>query len=60
MNVNSFLGRSVGLDLCSVHSNGNLLQFYSSVISYGFLGDVLKESEKFRWMGPKRYEYSGL
>lgn len=54
------LGDSRGLDLCSVHSNAQLLRYYSSVISYGYLGDVLRESEKFRWMGPKRYEYSGL
>ncbi|KAK7793254.1 hypothetical protein R5R35_010247 [Gryllus longicercus] len=54
------LGDSRGLDLCSVHSNATLLRYYSSVISYGFLGDVLRDSEKFRWMGPKRYEYSGF
>jgi hypothetical protein len=54
-----FTGDSTGLDLCSVHSNGTLLRYYSSVISYGYLGDVVRDSEKFRWMGPKRYEYSG-
>ncbi|XP_021926264.1 ceramide kinase isoform X2 [Zootermopsis nevadensis] len=54
------LGDSIGLDLCSIHSNGNLLRYYSSVISYGYLGDVVRDSEKFRWMGPKRYDYSGF
>ncbi|XP_023718038.1 ceramide kinase isoform X2 [Cryptotermes secundus] len=54
------LGDSTGLDLCSVHSNATLLQYFSSVISYGYLGDVVRDSEKFRWMGPKRYEYSGF
>nr|CAD7393262.1 unnamed protein product [Timema cristinae] len=53
-------GDSVGLDLCSVHSNATLLRYYSSVISYGYLGDVVRDSEKFRWMGPKRYDYSGF
>ncbi|KAJ9579429.1 hypothetical protein L9F63_024453, partial [Diploptera punctata] len=55
-----FLGDSTGLDLCSIHSNATLLRYYSSVISYGYLGDVLRDSENFRWMGPKRYEYSGF
>ncbi|ONK73540.1 uncharacterized protein A4U43_C04F32690 [Asparagus officinalis] len=26
---------------------------------YGFYGDVIKESEKYRWMGPKRYDFVG-
>jgi hypothetical protein len=54
-----FAGDSTGLDICSIHSNATLLRYYSSVISYGFLGDVVRDSEKFRWMGPKRYEFSG-
>ncbi|PHT26420.1 hypothetical protein CQW23_33966 [Capsicum baccatum] len=29
------------------------------VIWYGFYGDVITESEKYRWMGPKRYDYAG-
>lgn len=26
---------------------------------YGFYGEVIKESEKLRWMGPMRYDYAG-
>lgn len=26
---------------------------------YGFYGDVITESEKYRWMGPARYDYAG-
>ncbi|XP_052726430.1 ceramide kinase isoform X5 [Vigna angularis] len=29
------------------------------VIWYGFYGDVITESEKYRWMGPTRYDYAG-
>lgn len=35
---------------------------YSTYINdnrYGFYGDVITESEKYRWMGPKRYDYAG-
>ena len=27
---------------------------------YGFYGDVMKESEDLRWMGPARYDMAGL
>lgn len=30
-----------------------------SLLGYGFYGDILKDSEKKRWMGPMRYDYSG-
>lgn len=54
------LGQVNGLDLASVSNGSGLLKFYASVMSYGFLGDVAIDSEKFRWMGPKRYDYSGM
>uniref|UniRef100_A0A6B2LAR0 DAGKc domain-containing protein n=1 Tax=Arcella intermedia TaxID=1963864 RepID=A0A6B2LAR0_9EUKA len=28
-----------------------------TAVAYGFTGDVLKESEEHRWMGPFRYQY---
>lgn len=33
---------------------------YASVMSYGFLGDVSKEAEHYRSLGPKRYDYVGV
>lgn len=41
-----------------------LMFFFSDMICsilyrYGFYGDVITESEKYRWMGPKRYDYAG-
>lgn len=58
--LNIVLGQVNGLDLSSVSNQNGLIKFYASVMSYGFLGDVAIESEKFRWMGPKRYDYSGF
>lgn len=58
--LNIVLGQVNGMDLASVSNQNGLMKFYASVMSYGFLGDVAIESEKFRWMGPKRYEYSGI
>uniref|UniRef100_A0A182QPW5 DAGKc domain-containing protein n=1 Tax=Anopheles farauti TaxID=69004 RepID=A0A182QPW5_9DIPT len=37
-----------------------LLKLFASALSYGYLGDIAYDSEKYRWMGPKRYEYSGF
>lgn len=57
--IHIIFGDSIGLDISSVYSNRTLLRFYASVLSYGYLGDVLYDSEKFRWMGPRRYDWSG-
>ncbi|XP_059609819.1 ceramide kinase [Phlebotomus argentipes] len=53
------LGLRSDLDLCSV-SCGDETRLYASVLSYGYLGDIARESERLRWMGPRRYDYSGL
>ncbi|XP_067216268.1 ceramide kinase isoform X3 [Linepithema humile] len=58
--IHIIFGDSIGLDISSVHNNRNLLRLYASVLSYGYLGDVIRDSEKFRWMGPHRYDWSGF
>ncbi|KAJ0961910.1 hypothetical protein J5N97_029738 [Dioscorea zingiberensis] len=35
------------------------VRYAASFAGYGFYGDVIKESEKYRWMGPARYDYAG-
>ncbi|XP_065482774.1 ceramide kinase isoform X3 [Caloenas nicobarica] len=46
------------LDVSSVHHNNTFLKYSVSLLGYGFYGDILKDSEKKRWMGPMRYDYS--
>ncbi|KAH8359765.1 hypothetical protein KR093_008700, partial [Drosophila rubida] len=58
--IHVLLGQRRGLDVCSVSNSRTLLRFCASVLSYGYLGDVAAESEQYRWMGTKRYEYSGV
>lgn len=53
-------GDCSGFDLVSVYNENSLLKLYASVLSYGYLGDVALESEKYRWMGPKRYDFTGF
>ena len=54
------LGQTSGLDISSVSNDKGIMKFYASVMSYGYLGDLLHESEHLRWLGPRRYEYSGF
>lgn len=61
------LGKRVCLDLAQVvrwkvTSTSRIepcVRYAASFAGYGFYGDVITESEKCRWMGPKRYDYAG-
>lgn len=44
--------------LKKINSNQKLGKM-NILLRYGFYGDVITESEKYRWMGPKRYDYAG-
>ncbi|KAG7454409.1 hypothetical protein MATL_G00259410 [Megalops atlanticus] len=54
------VGDSQPLDVCSVHHNNTFLKYSVSLLGYGFYGDVLADSERKRWMGPARYDFSGV
>ncbi|KAG9342671.1 hypothetical protein JZ751_016108 [Albula glossodonta] len=54
------VGDSQPLDVCSVHHNNTFLKYSVSLLGYGFYGDVLTDSERKRWMGPVRYDFSGV
>ncbi|XP_057454047.1 ceramide kinase [Lotus japonicus] len=61
------LGKRVDLDIAQVvrwkTTPGSEVEpnvrYAASFSGYGFYGDVISESEKYRWMGPKRYDYAG-
>ncbi|XP_047255265.1 ceramide kinase isoform X1 [Capsicum annuum] len=61
------LGKSVCLDIAqvvrwkktSISKDEPSVRYAASFAGYGFYGDVITESEKYRWMGPKRYDYAG-
>ncbi|KAL4656770.1 ceramide kinase-like [Arapaima gigas] len=54
------VGDSQAMDVCSVHHNGTFLRYSVSLLGYGFYGDVLMDSERKRWLGPARYDFSGF
>ncbi|XP_067023571.1 ceramide kinase-like isoform X2 [Acropora muricata] len=54
--IHIILGHTIPLDICSLWNDNKHIRFTFS-LAYGFLGDVLKTSERNRWMGPKRYKW---
>ncbi|KAK2858847.1 hypothetical protein Q5P01_003467 [Channa striata] len=54
------VGDSQPMDVCSVHHNNVFLRYSVSLLGYGFYGDVLTDSERKRWLGPARYDLSGV
>lgn len=62
------LGKRLPLDIARVvswksssKSSGEApsVRYVASFSGYGFYGDVIKESESYRWMGPARYDFAG-
>ncbi|XP_035676887.1 ceramide kinase-like [Branchiostoma floridae] len=54
------IGDCQPLDVSSVHYRSQLLRYNVSFLGYGFYGDVVRDSDLRRWMGPTRYDYSGF
>lgn len=57
----------MNIDICTVYANGDgslteqeFLRFSTCMMAYGYFGDTLLDSEKHRWMGPVRYDWSGM
>ncbi|KAK6177295.1 hypothetical protein SNE40_015422 [Patella caerulea] len=58
--VNIVLGNTLGLDVSAVHQRGEFLKYSVSFLGYGYYGDLVADSERLRWMGPKRYNWCGF
>ncbi|KAI1709077.1 diacylglycerol kinase catalytic domain-containing protein [Ditylenchus destructor] len=58
--IHIVIGSKCGVDVCTVHEENKLLKISANAISYGWLGDVLHDSEHYRCMGPIRYQWSAL
>jgi len=54
------LGDRLDVDVVSIHSKDRLERFVMSMLSYGYLGDLMKHSEGLRWLGKQRYDVSGV
>lgn len=47
------------LDVLRVDTEDRQHRFAVCVASYGYMGDLMKDSERLRWMGPARYNIAG-
>ncbi|KAM9771998.1 ceramide kinase isoform 1-T1 [Syngnathus typhle] len=54
------VGDSQPMDVCSVHHNNTFLRYSVSLLGYGFYADIQTDSERQRWLGPARYDLSGV
>ncbi len=51
---------SPGSSIACIHPGSReTTKFALSMASFGFFGDVMEESEKWRWIGPMRYDLVG-
>lgn len=53
-------GDEVGIDVNSVNVNEHFIRYSVTMLGYGYMGDLLKDSDNNRWMGPRRYSWSGM
>lgn len=48
------------MDVAAVYRQGELQNVATTMVSYGYFGDLLKTSERWRKLGPSRYVVSGI
>lgn len=48
------------MDVASIHADGKLHRVVTTLISYGYFGDLMRSSEHLRCLGPPRYILSGV
>ncbi|KAG7173369.1 Ceramide kinase-like, partial [Homarus americanus] len=53
-------GDSRCVDVAAIHRNNHLQSVATTMVSYGYFGDLLKTSEQWRKLGPSRYLVSGV
>lgn len=47
------------MDVMRIDSDDEERRFCVCVASYGYMGDLMRQSEKLRFMGPSRYNIAG-
>ncbi len=47
------------MDVMRVDTEDGDRRYCCCVAAYGYMGDLMRESERLRWMGPSRYNLAG-
>jgi ceramide kinase len=53
------LGDRTHMDVMRVDTEDGDRRYCCCVAAYGYMGDLMRESERLRWMGPSRYNLAG-
>jgi hypothetical protein len=43
-----------------VHNEKGFVRFMATMLAYGFFGDIIQQSDKWRCLGPLRYDLAGF
>lgn len=54
------VGDRLSLDVMRVHTNTGDQKYSACLAGYGFMGDIIRASEKLRCLGPIRYDIAGV
>lgn len=46
--------------ILQVHNENGFVRFLATMLSYGFFGDIIHQSDKWRCLGPLRYDLAGF
>ncbi|CAF0725979.1 unnamed protein product [Adineta steineri] len=54
------VGESLLIDIATVHNEKGFVRFMATMLAYGFFGDIIHQSDKWRCLGPLRYDLAGF
>ncbi|KAK3576315.1 hypothetical protein CHS0354_034005 [Potamilus streckersoni] len=54
--IKIILGDHLLANAVSIHQGRALSSYAGLIVDFGLCGDMMKDCEKFRWLGPKRYK----
>ncbi|UJR13631.1 hypothetical protein I4U23_000644 [Adineta vaga] len=54
------VGESLAIDITTVHNENGFVRFMATMLAYGFFGDIIHQSDRWRCLGPLRYDLAGF
>ncbi|CAF3403116.1 unnamed protein product [Rotaria socialis] len=54
------VGETLSIDIATVHNEKGFVSFMAVMLAYGFFGDIIQQSDKWRFLGPLRYDLAGF
>ncbi|CAF2702045.1 unnamed protein product [Rotaria sp. Silwood2] len=54
------VGETLSIDIATIHNEKGFVRFMAAMLAYGFFGDIIYQSDKWRCLGPLRYDIAGF